>query len=139
MLGKLAPLHRAPPGCCISRAALLNLLGCQVAPKMTEARNAHGCCTALQLLLCCVPQSTGTASCSCRAFCPRQTCRRLTCPQSCNMRQDRVRPTQKRCPDDHLPIQLTGASWFSPAEALRQAYSVVFTFACNLSKIQHGT
>lgn len=41
MLGKLAPLHSTPPGCCISRAALLKLLGCQVAPKLTRTRNAH--------------------------------------------------------------------------------------------------
>lgn len=42
MLGKFAPLHSTPPGCCISRAALLKLLGCQVAPKLTGTRNAHG-------------------------------------------------------------------------------------------------
>lgn len=41
MLGKFAPLHSTPPGCCISRAALLKLLGCQVAPKLTGTRNAH--------------------------------------------------------------------------------------------------
>lgn len=61
MLRKFVPLHRAPPGCCISKAVLFKLLGCQVAPKLTRARNAHCCCTALWLLLCCVPQSTGTA------------------------------------------------------------------------------
>lgn len=79
MLGKFAPLHRAPPSCCISRPALFKLLGCQVAPKLMGARNAHSCWTALRLLLDCAPQSTGTASCSCRAFCSYQTCTRLTC------------------------------------------------------------
>lgn len=36
-------------------------------------------------------------------------------------------------------MQLMGVLPFTPAETLLQAYSVVFTFACNVSKIQHGT
>lgn len=54
-------------------------------------------------------------------------------------RQDRVRPAKKWCLDDHLPVQLMGALSFTPAETLLQAYSVVFTFAWNMSKMVPGT
>lgn len=49
------------------------------------------------------------------------------------------RPVQKWGPDNHLTIQLTDASSFIPSEALLLAFPVVFTFACNVSKIQNGT
>lgn len=44
------------------------------------------------------------------------------------------RLVQKWGPDDHLTIQLADTSWFTPSEALLHTFSVVFTFACNLSK-----
>lgn len=88
MLGKFAPLHSTPPGCCNSRAALLQLLGCQVAPKLTGTRNAHGLLHS--------PAAAAAALCAsehqdslCRAFCPHQTSTRLTClhchtPETCS-------------------------------------------------------
>lgn len=127
MLGKFAPLHSTPPGCCISRAALLKLLGCQVAPKLTGTRNAH------RLL-----HSPAAAAALCASEHQDSLWQMQSLLPSPNLHQADLSSLSYNRDlfrsEVQMTIQLADTSWFTPSEALLHTFSVVFTFACNLSK-----